>query len=45
LRDLSGVRSVKVDQAAKSAEIAWEAPLSWEEIRDLLVEINYPPAD
>ena len=45
LRDLSGVRSVKVDQTAKSAEIAWEAPLSWEEIRDLLVEINYPPAD
>ena len=45
LQELSGITSVKVDQEAKSAEITWKPPLSWDEIRSLLIELNYPPED
>jgi copper ion binding protein len=44
LGDLNGVQSVDVDLEAKTVTVEWEAPVTWEDIRDLLTEINYPPA-
>lgn len=43
--ELAGVSSVKADEASKTAIIEWDDPASWEQIRDLLVEIEYPPVD
>jgi len=45
LRELSGILLVKADQQTKAVEIEWDSRVSWEEIRDLLHEINYPPED
>ncbi len=45
LGDLAGVVSVKADQSSRSVEITWNNPLSWEEIKHLLTEINYPPKE
>ncbi len=43
LSDLKGVTSVEVDQETKQVEVKWQDPLSWDEIKNLLEEINYPP--
>jgi copper chaperone len=42
--ELKGVTSVKADQATKMVTVEWQEPAtSWEAIRSLLAEINYPP--
>ena len=42
--DLAGVTSVKADQDSRQVTVEWnEPPTSWETIRALLEEINYPP--
>jgi copper chaperone len=42
--ELAGVTSVKAEQDSKMVTVAWdEPPASWESIRALLEEINYPP--
>jgi copper ion binding protein len=42
--ELVGVRSVRADTASKVVTVEWqEPPASWEAIRSLLAEINYPP--
>ena len=43
LKELSGIKSVKADQASQQVVVEWEAPASWDQIKNLLVEINYPP--
>ncbi len=43
LSDLKGVTSVEVDQETKQVEVKWQDPLTWDEIKNLLEEINYPP--
>ncbi len=43
--ELTGVRKVDADKDTRQVTVEWEAPASWDQIRDLLVEINYPPAD
>jgi copper chaperone len=44
VRDLEGVVSVKADEASKMVTVEWnEPPASWDGIRELLEEINYPP--
>jgi copper chaperone len=45
LRDLAGVTDVKADKDNKTVEINWDSPATWEGIRDLLIEINYPAAE
>jgi copper chaperone len=41
---LKGVTAAKADQASKMVTVEWqEPPASWEAIRSLLVEIDYPP--
>jgi copper chaperone len=42
--DLTGVKSVKADAAAKKVEIVFDTPASEEKIKALLAEINYPVA-
>jgi len=44
LGELPGVTSVKADQASQLVTVEWREPqTSWEAIRALLQEINYPP--
>ena len=43
--ELAGVQSVKADQETKQVTVAWDSPASWDEIKSLLREINYPPAE
>ncbi|HEX9886487.1 MAG TPA: cation transporter [Longimicrobiales bacterium] len=44
--ELAGVTSVAADQGTRQVTISWEeSRTTWEAIRDLLTEINYPPAD
>ena len=42
--DLAGVKRVQADQTTRMVTVEWEDPATWEQIRDLLVEINYPPS-
>lgn len=41
--ELAGVKSVKAGIESKQVVVEWEAPASWDKIRGLLEEINYPP--
>jgi copper chaperone len=42
--ELQGVTSVKAEQASKMVTVNWnEPPVTWDGIRALLEEINYPP--
>jgi copper chaperone len=42
--ELAGVTSVQADQASKMVTVQWEEPTThWDAIRQLLLEINYPP--
>ena len=41
--ELTGVVSVKAEQATKVVTVEWNEPASWEGIKSLLAEINYPP--
>ena len=43
--DLEGVQSVKAQETTKQVTIDFDAPASWESIKELLVEIDYPPAE
>ena len=45
LGDLTGIRNVRADAESKQVEVVWEAPAEWPQIRDLLAEIGYPPAE
>ncbi len=42
--DLAGVSSVKAEADSKQVIVEWDEPASWDEIKDLLVEIGFPPA-
>ena len=44
--DLAGVVSVKATQDTQLVTVEWnEPPQSWDNIKALLEEINYPPAE
>ena len=42
--EMEGVSNVTADAATKAVTVEWEAPATWDGIRSLLTEINYPPA-
>lgn len=42
LGELTGVARVKADAASKQVTVEWEEPATWDNIRALLEEINYP---
>lgn len=41
--DLEGVKSVVASEETKTVTVEWGAPQTWEDIKALLEEINYPP--
>jgi copper chaperone CopZ len=43
LGELDGVKSVDADPETKTVTVEWEDPATWEDIKELLIEINYPP--
>jgi copper chaperone CopZ len=43
--ELDGVQSVEADPQTKEAVITFVAPATEEQIKALLAEINYPPAE
>jgi len=45
LGEIPGVNSVKADAATKEVTVDWQEPASWDRIRSVLEEINYPPAE
>lgn len=45
LKELEGVISATADLDTKTASVEWETPASWDAIKSLLTEINYPPAE
>jgi copper chaperone CopZ len=45
LNTLDHVISVKADENTKMVDISWDEPQSWDNIKALLIEINYPTAD
>ncbi|MEZ4859872.1 MAG: heavy-metal-associated domain-containing protein [Caldilineaceae bacterium] len=45
LGDLEGVQRVKAEEATKQVTVSYDAPANWEAIKELLVEIDYPPAE
>lgn len=42
--ELAGVAKVQADRASRQVTVEWDAPATWDGIRALLEEINYPPA-
>jgi copper chaperone CopZ len=40
--EINGVQSVNADQDSKQAIIEWDDPATWDEIRALLIDIEYP---
>jgi copper chaperone len=44
LADLTGVQTVKANEATKNVEIVFDAPASEDKIKALLASIDYPVA-
>jgi copper ion binding protein len=42
LSELEGVSSVEGNPESKSIDVAWDAPITEDKIKDTLKEINYP---
>jgi copper chaperone CopZ len=42
---LENIDTVKADENSKIVSVSWNEPQSWDNIRALLEEINYPPQD
>lgn len=43
--EIDGVIKVSADETSKDVTVEWQEPATWESIRDLLVEIEFPPAE
>jgi len=43
--DIPGVKNVKAEQDSKQVVVQWDGPATWDQIKSLLVEINYAPAE
>ena len=43
--EMAGVRRVQADAETRQVIVEWDAPTTWEQIKALLTEINYPPAE
>jgi copper chaperone len=44
LSELAGVSKVDASQQTRMVTVEWHDPATWEQIKALLTEINYPPA-
>lgn len=45
LGELEGVTGVTAEADTKKVTVEWDAPATWDGIKALLTEINYPPAE
>lgn len=46
LSELEGIKSVAATEKSQMVTVDWEEPtVTWPEIKELLEEINYPPAE
>lgn len=43
--EIAGVKMVEADIDSKRVMVEWESPANWDQIKSLLVEIEYPPAE
>ncbi len=43
--ELDGVTRVTADQTTKMVTVKWDAPQTWDGIKAVLQEINYPPEE
>lgn len=43
--ELDGVQSVKAEETTKQVTVTYGDPATWDSIKDLLVEIDFPPAE
>ncbi len=43
--ELTGVSRVDADKDTRMVTVEWSEPATWEQIKGLLIEINYPPAE
>lgn len=43
--ELDGVQNIVADQETKEVTVEWQAPQTWDNIKALLVEIEYPPQE
>lgn len=43
--ELTGVSRVDADNDTRMVTVEWSEPATWEQIKGLLVEINYPPTE
>ena len=45
LEELEGIVGVTGDAETKTVTVEWDSPATWDGIKALLAEINYPPAE
>jgi copper chaperone CopZ len=45
LGELEGVTDVSADADTKNVTAEWDSPTTWDDIKALLTEINYPPEE
>ena len=43
--ELAGVAKVEASQESKTVTVEWQDPATWDGIKALLAEINYPVAE
>jgi hypothetical protein len=44
LCDMDGIKQVQADEDTRMVTVEWAEPATWDKIKTLLEEINYPPA-
>ena len=42
--EIEGVQKVTADIDTKQVTVEWDDPASWDKIKEMLVEIDFPPA-
>lgn len=42
LQDIEGVHTIEAEVETKKTVITWDAPATWDQIRETLIEIGYP---
>lgn len=43
LEEITKVESVEAQESSKKVTVRWNAPATWDRIREVLEEIGYPP--
>jgi copper chaperone CopZ len=43
--EIAGVTAVHADEKTKVVTVTWDAPATWDQIKAMLTEIEYPPQE